>query len=97
MQGRRCIFPAMPSSWKDVEFHNLRAEGAFLVCAKRAKGRTAWVRIKSLAGEPCRVKPGFHGEVRVQSDRPLDFMETSPGVYEIDLRKGEEMTLHTPG
>ncbi len=91
------VFPALPSSWKDVEFHNLRAEGAFLVSAKRANGQTSWVRIKSLAGEPCRVKPGFHGEVRVQSDRPLDLAETSPGVYEIDLRKGEEMALYSPG
>ena len=39
------IFPALPSAWQDVEYHDLRAEGAFLVSAKRAGGRTQWVRI----------------------------------------------------
>ena len=33
------IFPAVPTTWKDVEFHDLRAEGAFLVSAKRSAGR----------------------------------------------------------
>jgi len=49
------IFPGVPDSWKDVAFHNLRAEGAFLVSAVRKGGKTQFVRIKSLAGEPCRV------------------------------------------
>jgi alpha-L-fucosidase 2 len=49
------VFPACPSSWKDAVFHNLRAEGGFLISAKRKAGKTAWVRVKSLAGEPCRV------------------------------------------
>jgi hypothetical protein len=53
------IFPTMPAAWGDAVFHNLRAEGAFLVSARRAAGKTQWVRIKSLAGEPCRVKPNF--------------------------------------
>ncbi|MEI6323775.1 MAG: glycoside hydrolase family 95-like protein [bacterium] len=50
------IFPAMPTDWKDAVFHNLRAEGGFLVSAGRKDGKTAWVRIKSLAGEPCQVR-----------------------------------------
>ena len=56
------IFPACPSQWQDVIFHNLRAEGAFLVSAGRKDGKTQWVRIKSLAGEPCRVQ--IDGKVR---------------------------------
>jgi len=50
------VFPAMPAAWKDAVFHNLRAEGGFLVSAGRKDGKTAWVRIKSLAGEPCQVR-----------------------------------------
>jgi hypothetical protein len=49
------IFPAVPESWKDVAFQDLRAEGAFLVSAVRKDGKTQGARIKSLAGEPCRV------------------------------------------
>jgi len=49
------ILPGVPDSWKDVAFHNLRAEGAFLVSAVRKGGKTQFVRVKSLAGGPCRV------------------------------------------
>ena len=49
------IFPGVPDCWKDVTFHNLRAEGAFLVSAVRKDGKTQFIRIKSLAGEPCRL------------------------------------------
>jgi alpha-L-fucosidase 2 len=55
------IFPGVPDAWKDVTFHNLRAEGAFLVSAQRRGGQTQMVRIESLAGEPCRVK--FDGKI----------------------------------
>ncbi len=33
------IFPAIPSSWKDVSFHSLRTSGAFLVSACQVMGR----------------------------------------------------------
>ncbi|MES2308452.1 MAG: alpha-L-fucosidase [Verrucomicrobiota bacterium] len=49
------VFPACPDSWTDVAFHDLRAEGGFLVSAVRKNGKTFSVRVKSLAGEPCRV------------------------------------------
>jgi alpha-L-fucosidase 2 len=88
------VFPAVPAAWQDVEFHDLRAEGAFLVSAKRSGGKTAWVRIKSLAGEPCRVRPGMNGEIRTKSDREHLLRTVSPGVYEIDLKKNEEVLLY---
>ena len=89
------IFPAVPAAWQDVEFHDLRAEGAFLVSAKRCSGRTQWVRIKSLAGEPCRVRPGMSGEIRVKGDRQFTFKPVTPGLYQIDLKKGEEVLLQS--
>lgn len=89
------VFPAVPSAWKDVEFRDLRAEGAFLVSAKREAGRTQWVRIKSLAGEPCRVRPGLSGRVLNKGNRQHLLKEVSPGVYDIDLKKGEEALLYS--
>ena len=50
------VFPAVPAAWPNAVFHNLRTEGAFLVSAERKAGRTQWVRVKSLAGEPCRIQ-----------------------------------------
>jgi hypothetical protein len=88
------IFPALPSAWKDVEFHDLRAEGAFLVSARRTAGKTKWVRIKSLAGEPCRLRPGLGSEVRLQSDHRIGLKQVSPGTYEIDMKKGDDALLY---
>jgi len=88
------VFPAVPSAWKDVEFRDLRTEGAFLVSAKRSAGQTQWVRIKSLAGEPCRVRPGLSGQVHIKSDRQLKLKQVSPGIYDIDMKNGDEVLLY---
>lgn len=88
------VFPAVPAAWKDVEFRDLRTEGAFLVSAKRTDGKTQWVRIKSLAGEPCRVRSGLDGDVRFKSDRKIQLRPVSPGIYEIDMKKGDTVLLY---
>jgi alpha-L-fucosidase 2 len=91
------VCPAVPAAWRDVEFHDLRTEGAFLVSARRSAGRTQWVRIKSLAGEPCRVRPNMPGEIRVTGSRRFQCNQVSPGFYQIDLKKDEVVTLQSAG
>ena len=87
------IFPALPAAWQNVTFMDLRAEGSFLVSACRQDGVTTWVRIKSLAGEPCLVKPGFAGDMQVVGGRKFNLTASKNGLYIIDLRKDEEITL----
>lgn len=87
------IFPATPTAWQDVTFHNLRAEGAFLVSAERAEGRTRWARIESLAGEPCRVRLDTTNKPTVRGQRDCAITEIQPGLYHIDLRQGETIEL----
>ena len=86
------IFPAMPAEWKEATFHNLRAEGAFLVSAARRDCKTRWVRIKSLAGAPCRVRPGFEGAFSL-SPPSVNMREEEPGLFELGLAKGQEVIL----
>lgn len=86
------IFPAMPQDWKTVSFENLRAEGAFLISASRQDGQTKWVRIKSLAGAPCVVKPGFPSNPKVKGKSAVTDM--GDGVYALDIKQGEEITLY---
>ena len=86
------IFPAVPAEWKEATFHDLRAEGAFLVSAARRDGKTRWVRIKSLAGAPCRVRPGFEGAFSI-SPPSLKMHEIEPGLFELSLTKGQEAIL----
>jgi hypothetical protein len=85
------IFPAVPDDWSDIAVHDLSAEGAFRISAKRTNGRTIFVRIKSLAGEPCVVIPGLEGPVRVSGNHVVT--ETRPGMYTLNLKKGEEAVL----
>lgn len=87
------IFPALPAEWQNVEFHDLRAEGAFLVSARREGGLTQWVRIKSLAGEPCRVRPGIEGEMDIDGDRTYTLIDEAAGVYEVPLAEGDTVTF----
>jgi hypothetical protein len=48
------IFPALPSSWKDVGFVHLRARPGVLVSARRTAGVMRWVVLS--ASQVCRVK-----------------------------------------
>jgi hypothetical protein len=89
------IFPAVPDAWSDVAFHDLRTEGAFLVSAKRSAGQTQFVRIKSLAGQPCRIVHGMQGQIRSNKNGIVP-VEVAPGVVEITLKQDEEIVLY-PG
>ncbi len=87
------IFPATPTAWPSAVFHNFLAEGAFLVSAERQGGQTLWVRIKSLAGEPCRVSARFGGDP--VASVPLKVIGRNR--YELTLARGEEAVMHLPG
>ncbi|MCX6880555.1 MAG: alpha-L-fucosidase [Verrucomicrobia bacterium] len=89
------VFPALPKAWEAAVFHDLRAEGAFLVSAARHAGQTRWVRVKSLAGEPCRIQPGIEGTLKVvTAGVPVAPKLLGDGVYELALAKGEEALLY---
>ncbi len=88
------VFPAMPSKWKDASFHNLRTEGAFLVSAVRKGGKTNFIRIKSLAGEPCLIRSDIGEQVKAIGPVTIG-LEQSNGLITIHLKQGEEAVLFT--
>ena len=90
------VFPAVPDSWKDVAYSGLLAEGAFEVSADMKNGKTQFIHIKSLAGEPCVIitdilHPIFEGK------RNFNIKPTSNHTYRIDLKKGEEIIIYPDG
>jgi alpha-L-fucosidase 2 len=95
------VFPGVPSTWGDATVHNLRTEGAFLVSAVRKGGKTQFVRVKSLAGEPCKVLPGnLAGPFDVQGlggTGTVSFTSNSDGTVSIDLAKGDDVVIFTKG
>ncbi|WP_127488714.1 glycosyl hydrolase family 95 catalytic domain-containing protein [Paenibacillus ehimensis] len=96
------IFPAVPDEWREAAFHDLRAEGAFLVSAVRSEGRTRFIRVKSSAGEPCIVRTGWTGVVRWRKagtavpEATVD-LGTQQGEIALNLQKGEEAILYPDG
>jgi len=44
------LFPAIPRDWRDIEFNNLRTEGAFLVSSELKDGEVIRVVVKSEKG-----------------------------------------------
>jgi len=93
--GALRVFPAVPGPWTEAAFDRLRADGAFLVSAVRRNGRTSWVRIESLAGEPCRLVVADWDTVVVRTHAgpaPRLTKETG-GDFVIDLRSGASVVL----
>jgi len=91
--GRKIrVFPAVPDSWKDIMFHDFRTEGAFLVSASRKNGKTEFISIKSLAGEPCILKFDLDNPQAIGS-RKFKLTKTGDRIYSLDLKKGEEAII----
>jgi len=67
------VFPAIPAGWKDVSFTTLRAEGAFLVSAKRHDGVTQTVEIRAERSGKARLANPFGGAAfEIVATRPED-------------------------
>lgn len=90
------VFPSLPSEWKDkeIEFHDLRTEGAFLVSARREEGETKWIRIKSLAGEPCRIRTDIVLGESLVNGVAYNLSKDLRGDYILELGKGDEAILN---
>ena len=68
--GRLRVFPAVPAEWGEVSFDKLRAEGGYIVSAKRRCGRTTELSVEATVdGSLLMVNP--FGE-SFQSDADLE-------------------------
>ncbi|MEP2776454.1 MAG: glycoside hydrolase family 95-like protein [Luteolibacter sp.] len=95
--GKVRVFPAVPEAWKNISFDGFLAEGGFEVGAVRKDGKTQFISIKSRAGEPCVLSSDLTGRVRVEGI-PEDRVKSSEdGIFQIDLRAGEEVVLFAEG
>ena len=86
--GRVRIFPAIPGSWGEVSFTNLRAEGALLISSSRRNGNVGFVRIVSEKGGKVRIVDPFSGQT---------FKTRSKGVGSVNVKDGFIEYVATPG
>ena len=94
--GKIRVFPAVPDAWEDVAYSGLRTEGAFKVSASRKKGKTQFIHIKSLAGEPCIITTDITDPI-FKGKRGFAVQSLKENTYQIDLKKGEEVFISPKG
>ena len=68
--GKLRIFPAVPEPWKDAAFESLRAEGGFIVSARRVAGETVTVTITATVDQSVQLVNPF-GDVAFRADREV--------------------------
>lgn len=89
-------FGGTPSSWADASFDNLRADGAFILDARREGGETTRVRARSEAGGTLRLAHPFGGRgASVKTPRgTLRFgPATEVPVLQIETSPGDELAI----
>ena len=87
------IFPAVPKEWKDVSFHSLRAEGAFLVSAQMKGGKFKFAQVQSLAGEPLNIICDSDRLTVSYSSGKVCELTAENGKFRIPLEKGGTVLL----
>lgn len=93
-EGQVRIFPAVPQAWKAAAFYQLRAQGGFLVSAERKGGRTAWVVVESLAGEPLVLRVADWNEpIVARAAREIEITSRGNGEFAVGLQQGEKVLL----
>ena len=85
------IFPAMPGTWKDASFRQLRTEGGFLVDAVRRKGKTISVSITATVDQPLRLKNPFE-TAEFSSDMKIVTRKKNIIIY--SMKKGQTMHMY---
>ena len=88
--GRLRIFPAVPSAWSDVQFHQLRGEGAYLVSARREQGKTKWVRVSAESTGSVEVDPKL-ANAKWAGSKGVQVSDRGEGVFEVQMSPGDSL------
>ncbi|MPR34910.1 hypothetical protein GBK04_16505 [Cytophagaceae bacterium SJW1-29] len=86
------VMPAIPADWTEASFENLRAEGAFLVSAKRKNGQLSEISILSEKGGTTRLKVPYE-QWKVKSASQIEITAAEPDFIELSCQPGGTLTL----
>ncbi|MDE1192337.1 MAG: hypothetical protein PW786_09380 [Arachidicoccus sp.] len=86
------IFPAVPDEWKNISFENLRAEGAFLISAKKTNGIIKEIKIVSENVGTASLKLPV-GRWSVVNKDHIDKCIAVKGILTVAFKKGEQILL----
>jgi alpha-L-fucosidase 2 len=86
------IMPAVPGFWKDVSFEKLRAEGAFLVSAKKQEGIITEIKIASEKGGQAKLKLPFKAYRTIRTNQ-VKISGGEDGFIQLYFKKGGQVIL----
>lgn len=82
------IFPSTPWRWHDASFENLRAEGGWVVSARRENNTTTWFKITATHSGTLRIRDNFGGR---EPKWNLAGVTTAGDNFEIKLKAGQSL------
>lgn len=85
------VFPAISEQWKDAAFRTLRAQGAFLVSARRKGGKTVGIRVQAQRDGVLRLRDPFAGQ---QASWTRQDFERSGGDLVFQMAAGQFVEGH---
>jgi len=92
------LFPGIPEGWQEAVFHNLRAEGAYLVSAIRKKGKCVLARIFSEKGGEVKIQGNFEtNKVLLFSSKGKRLAKNNVKDVKVKLKKEEEIFIVPEG
>lgn len=86
------VFPAVPKEWKDVSFNSLRAQGAFIISAKKEKAVATQVKVFSEKGGLLRIKLPFKTWI-IKNNPQQKIRVTDNNILEVSMQKGQTIYL----
>lgn len=94
--GRLRVFPAVPTEWPAVQFHQLRGEGAYLISARREQGSTKWAVVQAEAGGSVEVDPQM-AAAQWTTSRNVTVKDAGDGIYQIETPPGGWVVFYPKG
>lgn len=85
------VFPAIPNSWTNVSFENLRTEGAYLVSAKKANGQVSSIEITAEKGGKTKLKLPFN--YSIQNSKGVKILSKSNDFTELDFERNGRIQI----
>ena len=86
------IMPAVPSTWKDISFRQLRAEGAFLVDAKKLNGQMDEIKIVAEKEGKTKLKLPFV-KWAIASSKDVAIQNEEDGFITLNCKQGGYIVL----
>ena len=86
------IMPAIPESWRNLSFKNLRAESAFRVSATRKEGCITSIRIISEKGGIMNLKMNTYDYHKMHKGK-ITILEEKNGLLKVRFQKGAILDL----